>query len=217
MAQSLLCVVSTHRRTEWQQALSPETQVRYVADLDQALQALVEDSFDAAVIEVDLVRLPSMQSLRDQQPLLPILAVMGEPQPDLINGLHALRCEQLCGALRAGHLHDFLERACSSGRLSAREVEDYIRTLAERRTLRPSDLQLMPVILGEETRESAMKRLGLTPDRLTRRLRQVCRRCDARTPTGAHRNLMREALLRGKSHRRGDRVCQSLLRAAAVA
>lgn len=200
MANSLLCIAPSDRLSQWRRVLPASYTVVHVAS-PRAASALLTDGetpFVAAVVDLAAGPCVELARLRELAPLLPMLALMHQPSGPAINFLHALRCEMLCGEPEAAALRDFLARSGSVGRLSAQTVDHWIDRMVAKRELRPGDLELIPVVLGDESAEHARARLGFTPEQMTRRMRALCRRCGARTAVGAHRNLMRDALLFGR-------------------
>jgi DNA-binding NarL/FixJ family response regulator len=184
-------------------ALSGRASLHVVSDLRQALTFL--DSCQGAVggavgVVVDQLALRSdtvrgIQRLRAACPLAAVLFVAGRLEASLVNLLQPLRVQLAARPLPPTLFAQYVERALSGGRVTQRDLSEWIEHLAVERRLSAGDRALIPVVLGNESVEQACDRLGLDRAAIERGLRRMVKKCRVRNADRLARNLLRDALL----------------------
>ncbi len=145
-----------------------------------------------------LESLAELVALRGRSPLAPMMCIVTTAQTAWINHLQPLRVEVFARPLPHRVLATFVERALSVGRLSDDSLDARIVEMAGECGLDGRDLALLPLVLDQESRESACARLGVDQEDLSRALRKLVKKCRVRSTDRLAKILMRDALLCSK-------------------
>jgi hypothetical protein len=124
-----------------------------------------------------------------------VLFVAGRLEASLVNLLQPLRVQLAARPLPPTLFAQYVERALSGGRVTQRDLSEWIEHLAVERRLSAGDRALIPVVLGNESVEQACDRLGLDRAAIERGLRRMVKKCRVRNADRLARNLLRDALL----------------------
>jgi DNA-binding CsgD family transcriptional regulator len=142
-------------------------------------------------------------ALRTRAPLLPLMVVLREGCPGLINRLQSKDIEVCVLPVQEPGVTSFVQRAFTSGFLPDEQVARLVAHLAETRGLTPREVQLLVFSLGDEPRERVRRRLGISENTLKTQIRSLLRKCAERNVDSLAKNVLRAALLTGRPPRFG--------------
>jgi DNA-binding CsgD family transcriptional regulator len=137
----------------------------------------------------------ALEALRRRAPTLPILALVSDPQPALVNMLQARGIEIAALPVDVARLTAFVQRAFTSSFLPDDRVAGTLQGLAERAQLTPREVQIISFSLGNEPRIRMRKRLGISENTLKTQIRGLLRKCNERNVDALAKNILRAALL----------------------
>jgi DNA-binding NarL/FixJ family response regulator len=137
----------------------------------------------------------ALEVLRRRAPTLPILALVSDPQPALVNMLQARGIEIAALPVDVARLTAFVQRAFASSFLPDDRVAGTLQSLAERAQLTPREVQIIAFSLGNEPRVRMRKRLGISENTLKTQIRGLLRKCNERNVDSLAKNILRAALL----------------------
>ncbi|MFT3927935.1 MAG: hypothetical protein QM778_35735 [Myxococcales bacterium] len=148
---------------------------------------------DGALFKQNAVR--ELTRLRNSFPLAHMMFIATPAQTHLLNEIQPMRVELFARPLPQSALVPFIDRALSAGRLSDRSMRAWIEEMAGECRLTRRDVDLMPLVLEEETPDATCARLGLDEAALQRSLRRLVKKCRVRNTDRLAKNMMRDALL----------------------
>jgi DNA-binding NarL/FixJ family response regulator len=142
----------------------------------------------------------ALEALRRHAPTLPILALVREPHPALVNTLQSRGIEIAALPLDVQRVTAFVQRAFATSFLPDERVAGLIQGLAERAQLTPREVQIIAFCLGNEPRLRVRKRLGISENTLKTQIRGLLRKCNERNVDALAKNILRAALLVDRPH-----------------
>jgi DNA-binding NarL/FixJ family response regulator len=152
--------------------------------------------------------LASAKRLRETDVLVPVLAIATSSSAELINGVHALRMELVLKPADSGNFVSFLSRSLLIGWLPDERIAAWVAQRACTYKLTARDLQLVPYVLGNESRAQLMRRLRITDKALKTQVRSLLRKCRARTIDALAKTVLREALLMERGPSEHETACE---------
>ncbi len=132
------------------------------------------DSCDAVYLDV-------VKSIRETDPLIPMLAVASRLEPELINSLHAHRSEFVLKPCGQHNIDSFAQRALMEGWLSDEKIVAATSSIASQFRLTPREAELIAFATGIESLPNVIQRLGISESTLKPLLRSLLRKCSTRS------------------------------------
>jgi DNA-binding NarL/FixJ family response regulator len=147
---------------------------------------------DLDQLEADAVSL--VKQIRASNALVPLLAVGSLADPDTVNALQTARAEFVMRPIGELNLVSFTRRALVSGRLPDSRLSAYVDELARVHRLTPREVQLVAYALGNESRDDAVRRLGVSENTIKSQVRMLLRKCGKNSMDGLAKMILRDAL-----------------------
>ena len=137
----------------------------------------------------------AIKGIRDADPLIPVLVLASRLTAELFNGLHVLRAEVVLKPFGESNVDSFVQRAQVQGWLSDQQLAASISAMAAEGQLTPRESDVMRHTLGHESRESVIRRLGISEKTLKALTRSVLRKCNTRSAEKLTKIVLRGALM----------------------
>jgi DNA-binding NarL/FixJ family response regulator len=148
----------------------------------------------------ELARLERVRALAPQTPML---ALIEEPERDLLNALQRHGIEVAWLPLQPANVMSFAQRALCTSFLPHGGVARAVSHLAQTKKLTAREVQILSYSLGSEPRSRVRRRLGVAENTLKTQIRSLLRKCDERSVDALAKNLLRAALLGGAAQPEG--------------
>lgn len=152
------------------------------------------------VVDLDSCDVPSLdavKSLRESDPLIPVLALASSLESELINALHARRSEFVLKPFGHHNIDSFAQRALMEGWLSDEKIVAATNSMTAQFMLTPREAELIAFAVGIESLPNAIQRLGISESTLKPLLRSLLRKCSARSTDKLAKVVLRGALVPG--------------------
>jgi len=136
-----------------------------------------------------------VHQLREVRPLLPALVVAKKASGELVNALHALRCELVLRPVGASNLAGFVRRALVFGRVPDERLAACVDAIARERSLTCREVQLIAYGVGGDSRAQVMRQLSIGENTLKTQVRGLLKKCGARSMDGLVNMVLRQSLV----------------------
>jgi DNA-binding NarL/FixJ family response regulator len=135
-----------------------------------------------------------IQQIRKAHPLVAMLAIGSVANAETVNALQAAGAEFAMRPIDEVDLASFTRRALVGGRVPNPCLAAYVDELARVHSFTPREVQLVAHALGNESREEAINRLGVTHNTLKSQVRTLLKKCGERSMDGLAKMILRDAL-----------------------
>lgn len=163
---------------------------------ERVLEELAQPGrFAGAIVLADEENLEQVQQLGARIPGLPVLALLGARQRDLINALSTRGVSCVLLPLQGAPVVSFVQRALTHNFVPNDRVASTIAQLALSRSLTAREVQLVSYCLADEPRARVRRRLGITENTLKSQIRGLLRKCGERNLDSLAKNVLRTSLL----------------------
>lgn len=157
----------------------------------------VRRPWTGVVLDLDRLRaqpVALIQQIRRDHSQVAMLAIGSVANAETVNALQAARAEFAMRPIDEVNLAGFTRRALVGGRVPNPCLAAYVDELARIHSFTPREVQLVAHALGNESREEAINRLGVTHNTLKSQVRALLKKCGERSMDGLAKTILRDAL-----------------------
>jgi DNA-binding NarL/FixJ family response regulator len=157
----------------------------------------VRKPWTGVVLDLDRLRaqpVALIKRIREDHPQVAMLAIASVANAETVNALQVARAEFAMRPIDEVNLASFTRRALVGGRVPNPHLAAYVDELARTHSFTPREVQLVAHALGNESREEAINRLGVTHNTLKSQVRALLKKCGERSMDGLAKMILRDAL-----------------------
>jgi DNA-binding NarL/FixJ family response regulator len=136
-----------------------------------------------------------LEMIRRQSPMLPVLALLSQPEPALVSALDARGIETAVPFAEGPHVTAFIQRSFAAAFVPNERVANLVQAFASRAGLSSREVQILAYSLANEPREVMRKRLGVSENTLKSQIKGLLRKSGERTLDGLAKDILRAALI----------------------